>query len=168
MARPRRLPGISYNGPAAYFVTTCTLHRRNVFLDIDFGRHCASELLAHSARHDFDVTAHCLMPDHAHVLFTAIADHAALCALVKRWKQATGFRWHAAHGARLWQEGYFERILRDNEPELSVARYIVENPVRASLAESVGDYPLTGSSRYSVEQIATAVQLDCAQWRRRS
>ena len=165
MARPRRLPGISYTGPAAYFITTCTLNRRNVFLDIDFGRQCATELLAYSARFGFDVAAYCLMPDHAHVLVTATTDQAPLCTLVKLWKQATGFRWHAAHGGRLWQEGYFERILRDHEPELSVARYIVENPVRAGLAESVGGYPLTGSSRYSVEQIVMAVQLDCGRWR---
>lgn len=166
MARPKRLPGISYTGPAAYFVTTCTLNRRKVFADIDFGRHCASGLLAYSARFNFDVDAYCLMPDHAHVLFAATADHAPLRELVKLWKQVTGFRWHRATGGRLWQEGYFERILRDDEPELSVARYIVENPVRAGLAVSVSDYPLTGSSRYSVAQIAMAVQMGCVRWRR--
>lgn len=167
MARPRRLPGISYTGPAAYFVTTCTFNRRNVFIDIDFGRQCADELLAYSGRFSFDVTAYCLMPDHAHVLFTATADHAPLRALVKSWKQVTGFRWHRANGGRLWQEGYFERILRDDEPDVSVARYIVENPVRARLAASVGDYPLTGSSRYSVAQLAVAVQMDYGRWSRR-
>ena len=35
MARPRRLRGNSYIGPAAYFVTTCTHSRRNAFHDIE-------------------------------------------------------------------------------------------------------------------------------------
>ena len=54
----------------------------------------------------------------------------------------------------MWQAGYFERVLRDDEPELPVARYIIENPVRAGLVTSAGSYPLTGSSRYSIAQIS--------------
>lgn len=38
MAQPTRLPGVSYNALAAYFVTTVTLNRRKVFLDHDFAR----------------------------------------------------------------------------------------------------------------------------------
>ncbi len=60
----------------------------------------------------------------------------------------------------MWQAGYFERVLRDIEPELPVARSIIENPVRAGLVTSAASYPLTGSSRYSIAQIADAAQMD--------
>jgi hypothetical protein len=51
-------------------------------------------------------------------------------------------------------------VVRADESALSVSRYIIENPVRAGLVTSAGDYPLTGSSCYSVDQIAEAVQID--------
>ena len=160
MAHPRRLPGVSYTGLAAYFVTTCTLARRKVFHDIDFGREAAALLIAHSARYGFAVSAYCLMPDHAHLLVTAQTHESPLRDLVRIWKQATGYRWHARREGRLWQAGYFERVLRADESELSVSRYIIENPVRAGLVISAEDYPLTGSSCYSVEQIADAARIE--------
>ena len=42
----------------------------------------------------------------------------------------------ALQGIRLWQDGYFERVLRDDEQLEVAAQYIFENPVRAGL---VGD-----------------------------
>jgi REP element-mobilizing transposase RayT len=107
------------------------------------------------------------MPDHAHVLVTGETPEASLSDLVRLWKQVTGYRWHARQGQRLWQPGYFERVLRNDEPSLSVARYIIENPVRAGLARSAASYPLAGSSCYSVDEIIDAVQMDFAyRWRR--
>ena len=41
----------------------------------------------------------------------------------------------------MWQSRYFERILRREETMQRVADYIMANPVRAGLAERVGDYP---------------------------
>jgi REP element-mobilizing transposase RayT len=38
-------------------------------------------------------------------------------------------------GDRLWQRYGFERVLRDDEATLDVARYILRNPVRAGLVD---------------------------------
>jgi REP element-mobilizing transposase RayT len=81
------------------------------------------------------------MPDHVHVLIRAVANDADLPRFVSRWKQATGFAHLRARGNRLWQPGYFERVLRREELTASVARYIVANPVRAGLTRNVGEYP---------------------------
>ena len=42
----------------------------------------------------------------------------------------------------VWQPGYFDRALRAEEDVREVARYIVANPLRASLCQYIGDYPL--------------------------
>jgi putative transposase len=160
MGRPRRLPGISYIGAAGYFVTAVTRERQNAFHDLDFGAESADALVAHAARFEFAVAAYCLMPDHAHLLVTALTDESSLRDLVRSWKQATGYAWHLRRRRRLWQPGYFERVLRADEGALAVARYVVENPVRAGLVTSAADYPLTGSSCYSLQQIAEAAQID--------
>ena len=45
---------------------------------------------------------------------------------------------------RLWQDGYFERVLRDDEQLEIVARYIFDNPVRAGLAACAREWPHSG------------------------
>jgi hypothetical protein len=70
-------------------------------------------------------------------------------------------------GQRLWQRYGFERTLRSNDATLSVARYIVENPMRAGLVERIHDYPFLGSSVYTLDDIVEAVQL-APDWHRSS
>jgi hypothetical protein len=61
-------------------------------------------------------------------------------------------------GQRLWQRYGFERTLRSNDTTLSVARYIVENPIRAGLVERIQDFPFLGSAVYSIDEILEAVE----------
>lgn len=79
--------------------------------------------------------------------------------LVSGWKQRTGFAWSRLHSRKLWQHGYWERVVRDDEDVLSIARYVIENPVRANLVAQPSDYPLAGSTEYTVEEISAAVQM---------
>jgi hypothetical protein len=59
----------------------------------------------------------------------------------------------------LWQRYGFERVLRDDEDTLSVARDIFENPVRAGFVTKVDDYPFLGSDVYPIPAILEAIQL---------
>jgi hypothetical protein len=49
--------------------------------------------------------------------------------------------------------------LRNEDATLSVARYILENPLRARLVDEVADYPFVGSRAYILREI-----LDAAYW----
>jgi len=42
----------------------------------------------------------------------------------------------------LWQHGFHDRALRQEEDLRAVARYAIANPVRAGLVKRVADYPL--------------------------
>jgi REP element-mobilizing transposase RayT len=86
---------------------------------------------------------------------------------IARAKQYSGFHFQAVFGRRLWQRYGYEHVLRDDEAPVSVARYILENPVRAGLVAAVQDYPYSGSSVYSLEQLLEAVQMN-EQWQDRS
>jgi hypothetical protein len=44
-------------------------------------------------------------------------------------------------------------VLRDDEVTQTVAKYILENPVRAGLMREPLDYPFSGSLVYSREQL---------------
>jgi REP-associated tyrosine transposase len=164
MARPVRLREVSYAGFAAYFVTTCTLDRVCVFENVEFGRLVADALLSHARANAFAVPAYCLMPDHAHIIMVGTQENSSLCEFVKDWKQASGFQWSQRGNGKLWQIGYWDRVLREDEAILSVARYVIENPVRAKLVREPAEYPLLGSSEYTIAEILEAVQMN---WGRR-
>ena len=45
----------------------------------------------------------------------------------------------------------------NDESTMAVARYILENPLRARLVERVEDYPFAGSCQYPLHEILEAV-----------
>ena len=93
------------------------------------------------------------MPDHAHLLIEGMTDAADLQRFVKRAKQRSGqAHAHHAHG-RLWQEGYYDRVLRAEEDSRAIARYVIENPVRAGLVDRAGLYPPLASDVSPVEEL---------------
>ena len=59
---------------------------------------------------------------------------------------------------RLWQDGYYERVLRQEEDAQAFARYIVNNPIRAGLVETPEDYPLIGSDTWTLAELLESVQ----------
>ena len=103
--------------------------------------------------------AYCFMPDHLHLLIESQADDSDARRFIKAAKQYSGFLFKKAFGSQLWQRYGYERTLRDEEATLGVVRYIVENPLRAGIVQSVKDYPFAGSGVYSLDEILEAVAI---------
>lgn len=70
-----------------------------------------------------------------------------------RTKQRSGWRFKNETGHRLWQEGYYDRVLREDDDPYGVIAYIVNNPIRAGLVASPADYPFWGSFAHSRDEI---------------
>ena len=77
-----------------------------------------------------------VMPNHVHVLFSIIGDR-RIDAVVGAWKRRSSRAIHELRGesGALWQKDYFDRIIRDWDHFMNVARYIRRNPVKAKLWE---------------------------------
>lgn len=56
----------------------------------------------------------------------------------------------------MWQSGYYDHVLRNDEGSLGVMRYILENPVRAGLVAEVQEYPYSGSGVHSMRELLGA------------
>src|SRR5947207_480503 len=153
--RPRRLDGISYVGYQRYFATTCTAFRRPVFTERWIVTEVARQLRLNATLFQFALVAYCVMPDHLHALLEATSERSDFEAMMKRFKQTTGFAYKKQSGRQLWQPGYHERLLRDDEENEAVARYILENPVRADLSTAIGEYPYAWSDVYDLESLLT-------------
>ena len=138
--RPRRVDGYPYVGAGRYHIRTSTNTRRHEFLDPRWARAVVSQLLQHASDSRFEVLAYCVMPDHVHLLVASTNASADLERFVTRWKQSTGFAYAQCCATRLWQSGYFERVLRAEDTTEHIAAYIVANPVRAGLTTRVGQY----------------------------
>ena len=100
-----------------------------------------------AASNDFDVLAYCFMPDHLHLLVKGKTQDADLRVFVSTAKQRAAYVARTFIRGRLWQPGYFDRILRDEDDAYAVIKYIRDNPVRAGLVQAADDYPFSGGTR---------------------
>jgi REP element-mobilizing transposase RayT len=101
--------------------------------------------------------AYCFMPDHLHALIEARSESCNALQFIKQAKQLSGFHYKKQFGERLWQRHGLERVLRDDECTLVVARYILENPLRARLVERPEEYRFSGSTTHPLRQMLEAV-----------
>ena len=160
-----RLKTFDYRGIHRYFLTFCTHERRRLFVMADCVALVHLQFLRTAAGSQMAILAYCFMPDHVHLLIEGLSDDSDGRLFIARAKQFSGFHFQKQFGVPLWQRYGFEHTLRADEDALSVARYILENPVRAGLVTQVQDYPYLGSKVHSVEEILEALQMD-HRWRK--
>jgi putative transposase len=154
--RPRLDPAL-YVGFQRVFLTFCTSQRAEYFAAGDVVDDVMQQILPVAADSRAAILAYCFMPDHLHLLIEGESESTDALAFVHQAKQRSGFAFSQRRMKKLWQPSYYDRVLRDDEAAISVARYIVENPVRARLVESPGAYPYLGSPKYTMEEILAAV-----------
>lgn len=127
-----------------YVITTVTHHRQPLFQDLWAGRCVVNALRVACARGLADSLAFVVMPDHLRWM-VRLGEGASLGPMMASVKANAG-RLVNAHrnrsGSPLWQRGYHDHAVRRDEDLRRLARYIVANPVRTGLADSIGDFPL--------------------------
>ena len=165
---PPRVAAFSYTGIRQYFLTFCAYMRHPVFTSEETVAAVLGQFRHSANRHGFAPLAYCLMPDHLHLLCEARAAESDLVAFVRDAKQRSGFAFARLTGDRLWQPGFYDRVLRGEDDALAVVRYIVTNPVRAGLAREIGEYPYCGSDLFAMEQIRACSEMWDPGDRRRS
>jgi REP element-mobilizing transposase RayT len=104
------------------------------------------------------------MKDHIHGLFEGLAEDCVFTKFVAMFKQRSGYLVSANHSRKLWQDGYFDHVLRVEEATLDVIAYILMNPVRAGYCSDPREYPFLGSSAYSIDDLCDAVSARADGW----
>ena len=120
----------------AYMVTVVTLERQKFFDNWIAARTLIQALKAESDRQQASTLAFVVMPDHLHWLMQ-LGEGAELSQCVRRVKALTTYRL----GHPVWQRGFHDHAVRDDEDLKALARYVIANPLRAGLAPSVAHYP---------------------------
>ena len=153
MSRPRRLDGIEYVGFHQYFLTICTHQRRHHFMDDATVALVLAQFLRTAAGAEFEILAYCFMPDHLHLVVVASSEDSDLRRFIGLAKQRSAYLFARVTRERLWQEGYFEHVVRNDEILPELVGYILRNPVRAGLVADPTEYPYWGSQVYSREEL---------------
>ena len=143
--KPPHLKSFDYTGFHRYSVTFCTNDRRPMFRNEAAVRLVLSQISRAAGEREFAIVAYCFMPDHLHLLVHGESEAANCKGFIALAKQYSGFYYKREFGRTLWQRYGYERTLRKEEQTLVVARYILENPVRARIAQTVEEYPFVGS-----------------------
>ena len=145
-AHLRRLGRVWVRDPV-YFITTCT-HRRVRVLDNPAAHAICMEVWETGQKlHGWHVGRYVLMPDHGHFFCAPGPEAKPLEIFVGKWKEWTAKFLHRRLGVAvpLWQEEFFDHLLRSRESYAQKWEYVRANPVRAGLVADAGAWPHQGS-----------------------
>ena len=148
-----------YAQNGAYFVTICTVERKQILSKIicndkqkpeiyhtDIGREIEKSITYINDNYiTVDIVKHVIMPNHVHMivllLSTSICDDKAsmsLQSVIGNFKSFTTKRYNdiqKTNNRSLWQRSYYDRIIRDEQEYNDVWRYIDENPLQWEVDE---------------------------------
>lgn len=129
----------------AYLVTAVCQNREPVFADVGAAEMLTTLISSNATWPHATVHAWVLMPDHWHGLIV-LSGNESLSRVMQRLKGLITQRVHAAIGGDrpVWQSGFHDHALRSEESVAGVARYILDNPVRAGLVEHWSDRRFRG------------------------
>jgi REP element-mobilizing transposase RayT len=116
------------------------------------GRWCLDLLGETAMGAGFELLAYCLMPDHLHLLAQGKEDFSHLVTFLQRFKRRTGYHFKRESGAQLWQDSYYDRVIRTDEDLELVAAYIFNNPMLDGLCGEPKDYSLSGGAYFDAWQ----------------
>jgi len=135
--RSMRIPNYDYSLPGGYFVTVCTEARRDI-LHGPIAAMVEAELVDLESRVDLTLDYHVVMADHVHAILM-LRGHVSLWAAVGAFKSRSTNQIHHHDLARgkIWQRGYFDHVVRDEEDLLRIRRYIQENPLAEHVAQAL-------------------------------
>jgi predicted permease len=134
-----------YVGTHRYSVTIRAFHGSFPFAWVPCVELVLLQLQRTAAIHHFAVLAFCFMPDRLHLVVEALDEGADLVRFVTLFKQYTGLQHRRDTGNHLWQEGFDDRVLREDEA--------AEDAVRASHLGSRGTRH--GDPRMAVHRVGS-------------
>ena len=137
--------GYDYSTPGAYFITICTIDRKNYFwsqacVDVqslqDIVLNSCGEIVKSAIQNisvkypNVSVDHYVIMPDHIHLLLQIHGGEQSNASIKQVIQQMKGFVTKQV-GKPFWQKLYHDHIIRGQEDYDQVWNYIELNPIRS-------------------------------------
>ena len=142
--RPPRLEGVFPDIAPIYFVTF-NAYKRKPFLMHNEIHAAFLSYCAKASEHSVTVGRYVIMPSHVH-LFVLMPRHGlSLAQWIRQLRVAMGKAMTPLGIPQpLWQQGFFDHLLRKADSYAEKWEYVRQNPVRAGLVKRVEDWPYQG------------------------
>ncbi len=123
-----------------YFLTASVAGRRRIFTNKDRAIVVLDAIRWLHATDRFIVDAAVIMPDHLHLV--GQLGESTLAKVMHTLKSySANCLTLAGVEAPVWQKGYHDHGLRDDEDYRVRVQYVVQNPLRAGLVQRLEDFP---------------------------
>ena len=146
-----RLKDYDYSSPGAYFVTICTKERRMILSRIAVGTTIGippdivlsplGRIVDAAVRRipekypSTELHQYVIMPNHIHLLLSISSEGGpALGRILQQMKGYVTKQW----GQSVWQDKYYDHVIRDENDFLVRYQYILNNPAKWSEDEYYG------------------------------
>jgi putative transposase len=154
--KKHRLSETAYKGEVSVAFTLCVQDRRSIFLHASIIVVFIDILKSLVDQSPCIIPVYCFMPDHQHLIVTGTDDQADTLNFIKLYKQKTGY-WLSRNLSAKWQKDFYDHVIRKEENLISIARYILDNPVRKGLVAHWDDYPFKGAVGCDLEDLLNSM-----------
>lgn len=152
-----RLKNFDYNSHGVYFLTLCTKDRKKYLSEIIASKDKIGNILPkiHLSKYgdiaqqqiikmnelyeNISVENHVVMPDHIHLLIAITGnfenrkcqlrgnnENSIIAGFVRTFKRFT----NQEYGFNMWQERYYDHVVRGEDDYCEIYKYIEENPIK--------------------------------------
>ncbi len=132
----------------AYFVTTNVYQRQKIFSNSKIADIVLSAIFFLKEKGYYRLYSLVIMPEHLHLIILP-QNKKTVSQIMHSLKSYTAKKINniLGRGGKIWQDGSYERIIRNQEDLREKATYIENNPVRKNLVEEPEKY-LYSSAHY--------------------
>ena len=140
-----RMKDFNYSQPYVYFLTICSRSKENLFSDPNLNSEILNCLKQERIEKGMAVYAYCLMPDHLHLLISPLEGGVNVSKFIGGFKsKSTRIAWKHGLKGKVWQDRFYDHIIRKVENLKETCEYILNNPVRKGLIEKREDFQFSG------------------------
>jgi REP-associated tyrosine transposase len=141
---PRRARFTSLPPAGVYHVTHRGVARQSIAADDHDRRAFVAFLNGARRQNDWQLLAYCLMPNHFHLVVISALERLSRGMHFLGFRYAQRFNERHDRAGHLFQGRFRARSVSDGEDVSTVCAYVFENPVRATLCSSAGEWPWSG------------------------
>jgi hypothetical protein len=146
---------VTHKGCRRYFVVLRAAPGQAPFTESELVEKITDVLKAQARTYGFFVWAYCFMPTELRLLVAGQFPFSNVRWFLRRFKERSGALHVQRCGRPLWDGPPRGLVLGEEDPLMSVARFILESPVRTGLVSRVADYEFLGSFELNVKGLYT-------------
>jgi putative transposase len=104
-----------------------------------------AEAIQYRDDRQYDLLAYCIMPNHVHLVIDLAGrpDWSTYSLVNLKWYTALKCNKRLRREGAFWQDESHDHVVRDGDELERILRYVVQNPVKAGLANHWKDWPFT-------------------------